>query len=153
MRKFKKGVPYKQGFFTPINPQKYIGKSKEIVWRSSWELKFMTKCDNSPNIKFWNSEEVVIPYFSAIDQKMHRYFVDFAIVVETREGTKKFLVEIKPRDQIDKPKPSRSKYYNEKCLTWIRNQEKWNAATDWCIQNGFQFVIMDEYDLGIKSRA
>ncbi len=144
---------FHQGIYKPDNPQKYIGDATIIAFRSSWEYRFMRWCDTSPNVSSWSSEEIVIPYFSALDQRWHRYFVDFMIVVATRDGEKKYLIEIKPREEIEKPKPTRSKYYQSRCETWIKNQEKWNAAREWARQNSCEFVIMDEYDLGLKKRG
>ena len=70
---------YKQGLFYPKNTEKYKGDFSNIVYRSSWELKFMHWADESKNVLEWSSEELVIPYLSPLDNKMHRYFVDFKI--------------------------------------------------------------------------
>ena len=54
-----------KGKFTPTNPRKYIGDPTQIVYRSSYELKFMKWCDINASVKRWASEEIVIPYLSA----------------------------------------------------------------------------------------
>mgnify|MGYP001255491249 CR=1 FL=1 len=74
-----------QGKFNPQNPQKYRGDRTKIVYRSSYELKFMKWCDLNDNIKEWGSEEIAIPYRSPIDGKIHRYFPDFYIKVNNKK--------------------------------------------------------------------
>ena len=87
-----------KGKFYPRNPSKYKGDTTDIIYRSSWELKFMKYCDNNPNVLEWGSEEVVIPYRSPLDGKVHRYYVDFYIKVRTTKNEiKKYLIEIKPK--------------------------------------------------------
>ena len=54
----------------------------------------------------WNSEEVVVPYKSTVDKKLHRYFVDLLIQMNDKST---YLVEIKP-----KKKQSRLKSLKEK---------------------------------------
>ena len=68
---------YHQGHFHPRNPEKYIGDCGNIVYRSSWELKFMQWCDRNENIMEYGSEEFWIPYVSPVDNRVHRYFPDF----------------------------------------------------------------------------
>ena len=46
-----------KGKFKPKYPNKYQGDIKEIVYRSSWELKMMKYCDTSKSIVEWGSEE------------------------------------------------------------------------------------------------
>ncbi len=144
---------FKQGFYKPIHLEKYAGDASRIVWRSSWELRFMRWCDLQPNVLKWASEELIIPYFSAIDQKQHRYFVDFVVTIRNKLGeTMTYLVEIKPHEQTQPPKPSRSKYYQSKCLEYVKNQEKWKAADAWARSHGMKFIVMTEYELGMRKR-
>ena len=75
-----------KGKFRPKNYKKYKGDPTNIVYRSLWELKFMRYCDSSKNIVSWCSEEVVIPYMSPTDRRVHRYFPDFYIKVKESTG-------------------------------------------------------------------
>ena len=50
-----------KGRYTPENPKKYIGDPSKIVYRSSWERRFMIYCDRNPLILSWASEELAIP--------------------------------------------------------------------------------------------
>ena len=74
----------KQGRFKPRNPGKYKGDPSNIIYRSSWEKKFMLWCDCNLNVLEWGSEEIVIPYRSPLDRRVHRYFPDFMSNQETR---------------------------------------------------------------------
>ena len=96
---------YHQGKFKPKNPEKYAGKTQDIYYRSGWELKFMKWADLNPAVLKWNSECVIIPYISPVDNRQHRYFVDFAILIEKPDGTRhRYLIEIKPHAQTLPPK-------------------------------------------------
>ena len=138
---------YHQGKYTPRNPEKYVGDVSNIVYRSGWEKKFLLWCDMNPNVLQYSSEEVVIPYISPIDGKAHRYFVDAAITVKTRNGEiKKYLIEIKPKAQTLQPKkPSKiTKRYLQEIETYAINLAKWEAATIFAEKNNFKFQILTE---------
>lgn len=138
--------------YKPKFPEKYIGDPTMIIYRSSWELKFMIWCDTNPAVVKWQSEETVIPYRCPTDFKIHRYFVDFKIQVKTREGLKTYLVEIKPDKQTRPPETPkrRTKQYINEVLTWGKNEAKWKAAIEYCKDRNWEFKILTEYDLGIK---
>jgi len=142
-----------KGKFKPKNPQKYKGDPTNIVYRSSWELKLMFRLDDDPSVVSWGSEEIVIPYISPIDGKVHRYFVDFIVTRINSKGIKNtILIEVKPKSQTQPPKvPSKKtkKYLNE-VFTWGVNEAKWKYATEYCKDRGWEFVIMTEVELNIK---
>ena len=96
---------WRQGIFTPTNPDKFIGS--KAVYRSGLELKFFRFCDNNDNVKKWGSENVIVPYISPLDHRAHRYFVDNYIEILEGNKLKKYLVEIKPSKQT---KPPTTKY-------------------------------------------
>ena len=101
---------YHQGYFHPKNPEKYIGNSENIVYRSSWELKFMQWCDRTPNVLKYGSEEFCIPYYNQVKQKVCRYFPDFIIeVLENNGKTQKYVIEIKPKKQPVPPVKGKKK--------------------------------------------
>lgn len=147
---------YYQGKYTPKNTAKYVGDPTNIIYRSSWELKFMVWCDTNPSIIKWSSETTVIPYICPTDNRPHRYFVDFKIQVREASGrTKTYLVEIKPDIQTRPPAtPTRkTKRYIAEVMTWGKNEAKWNAAISYCKDRGYEFKIITEYDLGIAKRS
>lgn len=145
---------YKQGFFNPRNPKKYVGDVRNIVYRSGYELKFMTWADENPGIISWSSEETVIPYISPVDDRYHRYFIDFKVVMNTKEGQKTVLFEVKPEKQMSPPTKGKkvTKSYIKESVTFAINEAKWNSAKEYCKKRGWEFAIINEYDLGIKSR-
>lgn len=143
---------YKQGKFFPKNPDKYRGDAKNVTYRSSWELRCMNWMDQSLNIISWSSEEVIVAYLSPVDSKPHRYFPDFKIEVMTSTGIKTYLIEVKPNKEMNIPvKGNKRKltYLNE-VATYAVNQAKWVAATRYCKDRGWEFKVVNEFDLGIK---
>ena len=123
-----------------------------IFYRSLWELKFMKWCDMNNNILQWGSEEIVVPYRSPLDGRIHRYFVDFYIKVRSRNGSiKKYLIEIKPKKQTvepTQPKRKTPRYINE-VTTYVVNQAKWEAAREWCADRQLEFLILTEDHLNV----
>ena len=58
-----------------------------------------------------------------------------------------------PRASTDPapPKPKRqTKGYLREAFEYARNQAKWKAANEWCIDRGFEFKVLTEKELGIK---
>lgn len=141
---------YIQGIFKPKHPEKYVGDVNNIVYRSSWEAKFMNFADENPQVLKWCSEEIVIPYFSEVDQKPHRYFPDFVMMVRNNQGdVKKYMVEIKPEAQTIPPKKKSrvTQTYLNEMATYSVNTSKWKAAEEWCKRNNMEFIIMTERHL------
>ena len=113
----------------------------------------MVFLDESPSILQWSSEEIVIPYFSPIDRKVHRYFPDFYVKVRDKTGQiKEMIWEIKPKKQSAPPqKRSRiTQKYIAEVVTWGVNEAKWKAAQEYCLDRNWQFKVLTEEDLGIK---
>ena len=131
-----------------------MGDPNRIIYRSLWERKFMKYCDNNNAILEWGSEEVIIPYLSPWDGKIHRYFPDFYIKVKQHDNTiKKFIIEVKPKKQCvsptQNPKRRTKKWFGE-MKTWGINQAKWQYATEWCGKNDMEFKILNEDHLNIS---
>jgi hypothetical protein len=145
---------FHKGKFRPKHPQKYDGDPTNIIYRSSWELRFMIWADEKPNVTKWRSEETVIPYISPIDNKLHRYFVDFQIQIKDKTGAlKTYLIEIKPEIQTKPPVVQRrvTKRYLEEVVTWGKNEAKWKAAKEYAKDRGWEFLIITEKNLGITN--
>lgn len=141
---------YHQGRFHPQNPQKYKGDVNNIIYRSSWELKFMQWCDRNENIMEYGSEEFWIPYVSPVDNRVHRYFPDFIIKVkESNEEIKTYVIEVKPKRQTVPPKQKSrvTKSYLYEVQTYAVNQSKWNAADEWCKDRKLEFKVITEQEL------
>jgi hypothetical protein len=66
-----------KGKFRPKNPEKYRGNAGEIIYRSSWEMKFCDWCDKNEKVEWWQSEEKRIRYYDPVQKKWRTYFPDF----------------------------------------------------------------------------
>ena len=148
-----------KGKFRPKNPSKYMGDPTNIVYRSGWELKFMSYIDSHKKVLEWASEEVIVPYRSPIDGRIHRYFPDFLVKQINKDGVKEsILIEIKPKYQTippdiakkNTPKGRVRKRYLNEVKTYGINEAKWKAAQEFCDDRGWKFQIMHEDHLGIK---
>ncbi len=142
-----------KGRYRPSNPKKYKGDSSNIIYRSLWERKFMVYCDNQTKILEWGSEEIVLPYRSPIDNKVHRYYPDFYIKVKESNGKiKRYIIEIKPKKQTVEPKmkKKKTKGYIYEVYEYAKNQAKWKAAEEFCKDRMWEFKVLTEDELGIK---
>jgi len=143
----QKNNKYRQGVFTPVNKDKFLGTT--AIYRSGLELKFMRFCDNNPNVIKWGSENVVIPYISPLDGRAHKYYVDNFVIIKEGDQIKKYLIEIKPSKQTIPPV---TKYKKKEHLIYeqsmfVKNQAKWQAATAFCKKKGLEFLILTEKHL------
>jgi hypothetical protein len=139
------------GRFMPRNPAKYKGNVSNIIYRSGYELKFMNWCDLNDCVMEWGSEEIVIPYRSPLDNRVHRYFVDFFIKVKSGNKTKMYLIEVKPHRFTQEPKiPKRkTKRFIQEVKQWGVNLAKWEAAKEFCDDRKWEFKIITEKELGL----
>ena len=151
---------YKQGKYSPKNPQKYKGDIKNIVYRSGWEYKFMTYLDLSNSVIEWASEPFPIEYYSSIEKKSRRYFVDFIVKVKGKNGkTQIQFIEIKPFAETLPPKQPKTKSLKAKMRflreskTYHVNQDKWKACEAFAKKHNAVFKVFTEYELGIKKRG
>ena len=142
-----------QGYFKPQNPKKYQGNPTNIIYRSSYELKLMLSLDTDDSVVQWGSEEVVIPYRSPIDNRIHNYFVDFIVTKINSKGVKEtVLIEVKPKRETVPPevKNKKTKKYLTEVARWGVNDAKWKAAREYCADRGWQFLIYTEKELNIR---
>ena len=142
-----------KGTFRPKNPEKYKGDYTNILYRSSWERIFMNWCDTNPNIKRWQSEEKAIWYYNPVQKKNCRYFPDFIVEYERKDGiTLQEMIEVKPYRQVVGPPENpkrRTKSWVASVMTYMVNQAKWKAARKYCENKGMNFRIVTEKELGI----
>lgn len=139
----------------PTNPNKYIGK-KPIISRSSWETRLFSFLDKNPSVIFWNSEDVIVKYKSPVDGRLHNYHVDIVAKIRNRIGEEKiYAIEIKPASQMVPPRQTAKKQqrvFLEETETFLINQAKWEAATEFFNSRGVTFLVLNEYDIGIAKR-
>lgn len=127
--------------FLPRNPGKYVGDADSIWARSSWEVTVMKFFDSREDVVRWGSEEIVIPYLSPEDDRVHRYFPDFFVEYIDKNGVVvKEVVEVKPRHESEEKyaKSERSK------AALLVNEAKWKSASLYCESRGMKFRVITE---------
>lgn len=135
------------GKFRPQNLEKYKGNWQKITYRSTWEQYIMRWLDNNPEVVKWNSEEVIIPYFSNADGKKRRYYMDFWALFKDGQ---QFFFEVKPKKETKPPvRPATltaaaKKRFATEAYTWYVNQDKWKAAQRLAEANNINFKIITE---------
>lgn len=143
---------YYQGYYKPLNEDKYLGKPDEVIYRSSYERKFMEYCDKNHKILKWSSEPIGIPYISPIDNKTHTYYIDFWVkMLNANDNIETVLIEVKPKKQLEKPvwqmkykKLAKIKSYNKSLEMYITNVAKFSAAREFAKKNNMKFLIITE---------
>jgi hypothetical protein len=66
----------------------------------------------------------------------------------------RYIIEIKPAKQCVEPrkKPGKvTKTFIREATTYAINQAKWNAASEYAKDNGIEFKVLTEVDLGIPA--
>ena len=127
--------------FIPRNPEKYTGDPSQIWARSSWEVQVMKYFDSRKDVIRWGSEEIVIPYLSPADNKVHRYFPDFFVEYYDKNGDiRKEIVEVKPLHESD-AKFAKSDRSKDALLV---NDAKWKAAALYCESRNMLFRVITE---------
>ena len=141
-----------KGKFKPKNPEKYKGDPTNIIYRSLWEMRFMRYLDQHQDIINWASEEVIIPYISPVDKRVHRYFPDFWVKMRSYDGAiNTMIIEIKPSKETKipkKPEKLTRRFINE-ARTYSVNTAKWKAAEQFCNDRNWQFKVLTEKELGL----
>lgn len=139
---------WKQGWYNPNHPEKYVGEINHIRYMSSWELQVHKFLDDNPNIIQWSSETIKIPYIKPTDKRVHYYYPDYWIKYKNRKGQiVEKIVELKPSKYL---KPSKAKNRRQRLYEdtqYAINLCKWQAAKKVCDKYGIPFQIITEKDL------
>lgn len=107
----------------------------------------------TPSVVGYGSEELIVPYVSPLDGRVHRYFIDFVVLIRQPDGSvRKFAVEIKPYAQTQPPRVSSKRTVlteslKKKLDTYSVNQAKWEAAKAFCSKNNMSFIVLTERQL------
>lgn len=141
---------YRQGYYLPTKPEKYIGDPNKIIYRSSWEYRFCKYCDDSEQVLKWSSEPYPIKYVSPIDGKEHDYYIDFYMKLLKEGKEEEYLVEIKPEGSLKRPvfegiqTMQKLKNFNYAAKTFLVNKAKFASAKQHAESIGYKFVIVTE---------
>lgn len=133
-----KNSRYTQGYINPASCKKLFPQLSHdnIIYRSSYEKKFILWLEGNKNVRHWGSECMKIPYMMT-DGKMHSYYPDYFVELNNGEC---WVVEVKPYNQTQKP-------VNENCWAakeYTKNICKWRATKEFCDNKGFKFKIFTE---------
>jgi len=141
----------RQGYFTPKNIKKYKGDASAIIYRSSWELKFLQYCDNNDLILEYAAEPLGIKYFNPILKKQSTYWIDCYMKTLNKDGSKTdWLIEVKPQKYLTPPKPpkilteKKTLCYARHAKAYIINSAKFKAAREYAKIHNMQFGIITE---------
>jgi hypothetical protein len=140
---------FRQGYYSPKNREKYIGPGP-IIYRSSWEHKFCKWCDLNENVMAWVSEPFSIKYYNILDKKFHNYFPDFYVKLKKEDTIEEYLVEIKPKAQLQKPIPPKRKTtkamenFKYGYETYVKNLCKTDALNKIAIQRNYKVMLLTE---------
>lgn len=107
--------------------------------------------DSNPDVVEWSSEGHIIYYYDPVQMKKRRYYPDFfAKILNKNREPIKYIIEVKPHKEtipprVTKKQSKKTKLYNES--TYLRNQAKFKAATEYCKKMGYHFSILTEKQL------
>ena len=134
---------FKQGYFNSSTLNKLFEsqKNKPVIFRSSYEQKFVWWLETSSKVKRWGSEAVCIEYTIPGDDKKHHYWPDYIVEMEDGEV---LLIEVKPYAQTQKPDAFLNDKDSYAYKTYIKNYCKWKAAQEFCERNNMKFKIITE---------
>jgi len=160
---------YDQGNFIPKNKDKVVKLNDKggVYYRSSWEKKVMYWLDNKSDIIRWGAECLRITYQvnvvknGDIEIKTHSYFPDFYYELNTSNGIKRVVVEVKPKKDYEdailfdkgqfkideKLSLKKLKNLEYRFKTAQKNSEKWKTMIKWCDKKGYDFIIITEEHL------
>ena len=95
---------------------------------------------------------IAIPYYDPVQKKWRRYFPDFWMKVKEKNGkVESYLVEVKPKRQVEGPKPQKrkTKKYLREVFDYATNQAKWQAAQEYCNDRLWKFMLVTERELKV----
>ncbi len=139
-----------RGRYKVVNKAKYAGDHTKVTYRSGLERTLMRYLDLHSDVITWSSEEVIVPYRSPVDNRIHRYFVDMFARIKQADGSfVDLLIEVKPRSQCQPPvkKLKKTRRYISEAMTWSVNAAKWAAAKQYAEARGWRFVVMTEKEI------
>jgi hypothetical protein len=119
----------------------------------------MVYCDLSGHVLEWSSEPISIDYISPLDNRKHKYFIDFYMKIKVDDqNIKEYLIEVKPKKQYmvkpvleGKKTPKKIERYKNEMQTWLINNAKFIAAIEYARTVNMEFKIINESHLnGIK---
>lgn len=139
---------FKQGYYVPKHPEKYIGDVNKIVYRSSWEYKMDEFLDNNPNVLQWASESIAVPYVKPTDGKIHKYYPDYYVKYRNKQGEIiEEILEVKPQKQTRRSRTRNPKNKLFEDIQFAINVAKWKYCQEFCNKHNIKFRLVTENTL------
>jgi len=151
MEKVKsKGTNFKQGYYTPKNPDKLINTEKIINYRSSLELKVLQLLDMNDHIKKYGFRIYDISY--AHNGKFSTHTPDFYFEIENGAGNiRKIISDISMKSSLLPPDDisvhmslKQMKTNAEQWKIYDKNISKFKACNEYAKIVGFDYIVMNE---------
>lgn len=139
---------FRQGYYKPKNPDKYVGDPTKIRYMSSWELRVHQFYDTDKRIIRWSSEPIRISYIKPTDGKLHYYYPDYWVEYVNKKGKLiRELQEVKPLRQTKRSRKRnpRRKLYED--MVYAVNMAKFKAAERYVRERKWKFRILTEKDI------
>lgn len=130
--RFKQGVVARNTLHKLFESQ----QDKPVIYRSSYEWRFINWLERNPHIVGWGSECLCIPY-KLDNGENHSYYPDYVVKLDSGDI---WVVEIKPANQTKKPSNQNSYAWTQ----WLKNKAKWKYALAYCNSHGYKFKIFTE---------
>ena len=148
----RKNSKYQDGRFMPINKNKYTGDIFDIIYRSSYELKFFRELDRDEKVIRWISEpkDKQIKYYCSTKNKQRTYIPDVYCEKVINGKLIKILIEIKPESKLVPPRKPKiqnaisMRKYGLRVQEYINIQDKKKYAEMYCKLNGFVYIFITE---------
>ena len=117
----------------------------------------MRYCDQTDKVLKWASEEIAIKYWNPVKKRPANYYPDFYVeYINKFWEKKKMLVEVKPSKETKPPvykKRTKNALIAESLYTHTRTKQSGRACKEeFCLDNGLEFKIFTEHELGINGR-
>lgn len=104
-------------------------KGGSISYRSGWEKSLCEYLDADSSVISYSYESIKIPYTTSVrSRRIRTYIPDFSIEMT---NDRHILCEVKPLNRVMQ----------------VKNQKKFEAAENWCKENGYEFIIITEFEL------
>lgn len=143
--------------------KEYVSMMAIPEYKSDWERKMFVLCDTNTFVARWCYEPFTIAYHSPLYMKQSLYKPDIYLECRYDDGhMEKFLIEVKPTTYSVLPKAPKAlpegctdqkkinsynkkkESFNRKSMDVMVNYAKWQAAEEWCRNNGINWFIANE---------
>ena len=114
---------------------------RRLIFRSNWEVKFAHFLDNNNNVKYWKNDFLIKFKDRFIDQKIHKYYVDFYVEMMNNDI---LLIEIKPMDSLKRRVETKSVRYKViHDSNYKKNLCKFESVNLLCKRNKWKFYLCE----------